>query len=256
MSRYKKNSSKNKLLKNKKNILREFNIDKYRYIYDQLKKKKYYLKNVEQYLYNSKIKYLKLNKEKKIVNNYLNHYSKKIKNIIDLGAGYGSKSLPLLKKKKFKDIKFYLCDISVYAKKLAKKIINSERNIKKKINFFVWDFYNSKKIPHNCPRDALIFTCYSLHYRKKLNSTFLKNILRLKPKLVINFEPLYEIQSNKVGIEKKIKNYIEKNNYTLNLLYILKKFESKKKIKILKIKKNIFGENKLLPFSIIIWKPF
>jgi len=66
--------------------------------------------------------------------------------------------------------------------------------------------------------------------------------------------PVYEHFANNIKNHQNIKNYFIKNDYSLNFLTILKKYEKMKKIKILVEKKHVFGSNKLLPFSIIIWK--
>ena len=49
------------------------------------------------------------------------------------------------------------------------------------------------------------------------------------------------------------KKYIEVNDYNKNLYSILEKSRIKNKID-LKITKNIFGHNPLLPISILEWK--
>ena len=73
--------------------------------------------------------------------------------------------------------------------------------------------------------------------------------MNLKPRIVIHFEPIFEHNLK----NKKVKEYFIKNNYSLNLLSILKILKMNK-IKIIEIHKNVFGVNKNLPFSIIIWK--
>ena len=123
-----------------------------------------------------------------------------------------------------------------------------------KIKYNICDFYNQKKIGVRVPKNSLIFTSYSLHYKKKLNDNFLKLIISLKPKLVIHFEPVFEHIIEKTKDNRKIKEYFLKNDYSLNFLSILTKYEKLKKIKIIFEKKQVFGVNKLLPFSIIIWK--
>ena len=50
----------------------------------------------------------------------------------------------------------------------------------------------------------------SLIYRKKLNSVFLKNILSLKPRIVIHFEPIFEYN---------LKNKKTKNTKKLNFKF-------------------------------------
>ena len=171
-----------------------------------------------------------------------------------MGSGYGSRSLPLIKKKFFKGKNFFLLDIAPNALKLAKLIYNQINLKTYSIKCGIWDFYNKKNTNIKLPKNSLIFTSYSLVYKKKLNNNFLKFILNLKPKFVIHFEPVFEYSLKKTPLNNKIKEYFLKNNYSLNLLTILKKFEKKKRLKILIEKENFFGTNKYLPFSIIVWK--
>ena len=238
-----------KLLKNKKNVLREFNKEKYNIISRKKISKNLTLFDIDKIFYKKKIEYIKLQKENQIMKKFITKYSYNLQNIIDLGSGYGCRSIPLVTRKNFQNKKFYLFDIAPNAINLIKLLVKNLKIKNKKIMPFIWDFYN-KKLKKNIPANSLIFTSYALVYRKKLNSIFLKNILNLKPRIVIHFEPIFEHNLK----NKKVKEYFIKNNYSLNLLSILKKFQKMNKIKIIEIHKNVFGVNKNLPFSIIIWK--
>ena len=188
------------------------------------------------------------------MSHYITKFSKNLNNIVDLGCGFGSKSLALIKKKAFYKKSFLLIDIAPNGIEIIKLLIKSTKKIIPKIKLEVSDFYEQKNIKTKIPINSLVFTSYSLHYKKKLNEKFLKLILRIKPKFVIHFEPIYEHYNKNTKSHKKIREYILENNYSLNLLSILKKYEKQKKIKIIYEKKNVFGVNKLLPFSIIVWQ--
>jgi len=238
----------NRFLKKKKDILREFDKEKYNNAYKKFFSKMFVLSDIDKFFYKKKTEYKRLLNENKIMEKFIFKYSKKSKNIIDLGSGYGCRSIPLMSKNNFIDKNFYFFDIAPNAIRLLKLIIKNLK-INNKIKCSVWDFYN-KKLIKKTPRNSLIFTSYALIYKKRLDSIFLKNILSLKPRYVIHFEPIFEHNLK----NRKVKNYFLKNNYSLNLLSLLKKFEKMKQIKIIKIYNNVFGANKSLPFSIIIWK--
>lgn len=240
----------NKLIKNKKNILREFNEEKYRIAYKNFSSKRFKISNIDKFFYKNKIEYKRLLGENKIMNSFIHKFSKDSENIIDLGSGYGCRSIPLIKKRKFNNKKFYFFDIAPYAIKLLKLILKNLKINNRRVVYSVWDFYNKKFPKKKLPTNSLIFTSYSLIYRKKLNSVFLKNILSLKPRIVIHFEPIFEYNLK----NKMTKKYILENNYSINLLSLLKKFEKMRKIEIIKTYKNVFGARKYFPFSIIIWK--
>ena len=244
-----------KFNKNKKQVLREFNKEKYFNIYNFFKNKKSLsIKDIDKFFCKNKREYERLEKEKKIMINYISKFTKKTKNIVDLGCGYGSKSFGLISKKKFSKKNFFLLDLASNSINIVKLLIKCMKKDVPKIRYNICDFYNHKKIGIKIPKNSLIFTSYSLHYRKKLNDNFLKLMIRLKPKFVIHFEPIFEHIVEKQKNNGKIKKYFLKNNYSLNLLSILKKYEKLKKIKIIFEKKQVFGVNELLPFSIIIWR--
>ena len=245
----------NKFVKNKKQVLREFNKEKYFNIYNFFKKKKSVsIKDVDKFFCKNEIEYNRLEKEKKIMINYISKFAKKTKDIVDLGCGYGSKSFGLVSKKKFSKKNFFLLDFSSNGIKIIKLIIKCMKKDLPRIRYNISDFYNHKKVGIKIPKNSLIFTSYSLHYKRKLNDNFLKLMIKLKPKFVIHFEPVFEHILEKTKNNEKIKKYFLKNNYSLNLLSILKRYEKLKKIKIIFEKKQVFGVNKLLPFSVIIWK--
>jgi len=245
---------KKKLIKNKKEVLREFNKEKYFNAYRFFRYKKPDLKDVDRFFYKRKRDFLALQKEKKIMINEIKKFSKNTKSITELGCGYGSRGLELLKFEKLKNKKFFLLDMAVNGIKLAKLIVESSKKYVSKINLGICDFYNNKKNKIKIPKKSMIFTSYALHYKRKLSDKFLRFILKRNPTYVVHFEPVYEHFTKDSKSHNNIKNYFIENNYSLNLLTILKSYEKMKKIKIILEKKHVFGINKLLPLSIIVWK--
>ena len=139
-------------------------------------------------------------------------------------------------------------DISVNGLKVLKLI--SKQKIKTGFcNFFNYEIKNV-----NVPKNSIIFTSYALHYVPKYSDKIIKFFKKVSPKIIINFEPLYEINNSKYGLDKKIQKYMNKNNYNRNFLSCLLNAQKKNEIKILEIKKNILSVNYLLPISMIIWK--
>ena len=89
-----------KFTKNKKNILREFNKEKYFNIYNFFKNKKLVsIKDIDKFFCKNKREQERLEKEKEIMIYYISKFTKKTKDIVDLGCGYGSKSFGLISKK-------------------------------------------------------------------------------------------------------------------------------------------------------------
>ena len=252
--------------KNEKEVLREFNSEKWKKILDKIKSFNSVSINFTDKLNNNNKdknfyldgKFILKDNNKKIFKKTLEIYSKIIKKYIDktkknyiaeLGAGYGSKIINL-SNNFFNNCEISALDISTNAIKIAKKI-----KVKNKIKTGYCNFFNYKIDKNIVNNQSIIFTSYSLHYIPKHKEKIIDFFIKLNPKVVIFFEPCFELYPNTKYFEL-CKKYTMQNNYSVNLIKILKKFEKNKKIKILKIKKNVFGANPLLPFSIIVWKKY
>jgi hypothetical protein len=72
---------------------------------------------------------------------------------------------------------------------------------------------------------------------------------------VIHFEPCHEAKKKNKHHEMICRDYIVKNNYTKNILSEFVKAQTEKKI-LLTVKRNVFGENCYLPFSIIKYSKY
>jgi hypothetical protein len=254
-------SNKKKFIKNTSSILREFDEEKWKQILPIIKKKNISIDDVDNFFvnYKKKRKFFYKNKiyfgnNKDIINKHINYYHKIINKfyspedtIIELGAGYGSKLIRLKKKKPFVNAKMIGLDISKNGQ-IALKLLSKNKIKTGYCNFFNYEIKNI-----TIPKNSIIFTSYALHYVPKYNEKIVVFFKKMSPKIIINFEPIFEI-NNKFKINKKIQNYINKNNYNQNFLSCLLNAEKKNKIKILKIEKNILSVNYLLPISMIIWK--
>lgn len=261
---YKKLNLKKKLKKNQKKVFIEFNNQKWKKLLDSFSKEKE-IKKIDENFFNKKIliyyknKYnlIKFSRSKdiqaKIYYDYIKNFFNKERSVVEIGSGYGSIIFRLMKMKKIKNCFFYSLDNSINAIKIVKKIKrnNNIKNLKAEF----CDLYKGKS-KAKIPKNAIIYTSYCLHYGKKISNKFIEYILKLKPSLVFHFEPIYELYKNdKTKSSKLIKNYFKFNDYSRNLLSMIKKYEKKRKIRIIKIKKNLISPNIFLPISLIIWRP-
>ncbi len=99
-----------------------------------------------------------------------------------------------------------------------------------------------------------IFTSFSFHYLHDSRSA-LDNLIRLRPKRVIHFEPIlqhYDEQTISGLLQRK---YLEINDYNASLRTELGNLESAGKVEIIKESPLIFGKNFLLPASMVAWRP-
>ena len=161
--------------------------------------------------------------------------------IVELGCGLGM-NLFLLHNSGFQNLAGY--DLSTNAinnlKKYAKmKGIN--------IHFDVCDLNN--KLPENLIEKKVVFTNTCLEQCKHIMSNVLQNILKGKPKLVINFEVDYD------SSPYMVRKYLDVCDYQNNLVKELKKLEREDKIKILSIQKLVYSGSPTNRCSAIIWEP-
>ena len=250
--------------KSKYNVLREFDKEKYSSILNYIQKKKIFsIKLVDDFVlkfqksthffYKNNIFFGKISRiHKKNLKIYASHIKKFIlpntkNNIVELGAGYGSKIINLKKD--------YFSAHNAYALDFSKNSLNILKFFKKKIKINVGycDFYSYKINKKFIPKNSIIFTSYALHYIPNHKEKIIDFFIDLDPRIVIFFEPLYE---NYTGAKyfSYCRKYIKQNNYNKNLLELLQKYQKKRKIKIVRIEKNIFGVNPLLPYSVVAWK--
>jgi hypothetical protein len=171
--------------------------------------------------------------------------------LVELGAGYGSKIFRLADAPEIKKIPLFAYEYTRSGRELI-NLLSIKEDIKIKVGHC--DFNNIDLDEFDFPENSIIFTSFALHYASDLKVDFFKFISKLKPKLVIHFEPCYEYYDSQNLHGQMCRRYMEINGYTQN---IASSIEDSCEIiggKI-KIEKNVFGSNPFMPFSIIQWSP-
>jgi hypothetical protein len=249
--------------KTKKEIIREFDIEKWSQILEDISNDKSIgLKEIDEkmesfstispFFYKDSF-YLASGKEvfKKHLEVFRETISPYIQNasaIVELGAGYGSKILNLSKFPEYREMPLIAAE---YTENGCESIIKLSQRINKKIDVGFCDLKQQEIEGVDIPENSIIFTSYALHYVQKLPLSFINFMLNLNPKIIINFEPCYELHSkNTHGLI--CKRYIELNDYNIDMISTLKQSEKDGHIA-LEIEKNIIGGNPMLPISIIKW---
>jgi len=252
--------------KTKKEVLREFEKETYKKIYKRIKNKKnisltevermqaaYAIKSPFVYLNNY---YYGTGKEK--LKKTLTIYAKTIKPhlkdasaLVELGAGYGSKIFGLAELLKVRKIPLYAFELTRSGQKIL-EVLSSK--LEKKLLSGFCDLRTGKLAKIKIPQNSIIFTSYALHYVPNGSLERVYNFLcDQDAKSIIHFEPC-SIKHKKMTIQNKLCNkYLKINNYNSQILDFLQEKERNKQID-LKVQKNIFGSNPLLPFSIIEWR--
>ena len=219
--------------KSPSSIHKEFNIEKWG-AFQKYQKNKINLDIVDNYFerFDENICYVYrnnfyLDKGRYVFENHINVYSKIIEkyledsdSLVELGAGYGSKIINISKKNKFKKLKLFAAEYTEKGMELMDIVAKKElKNIK--IGFC--DFFNLSLKDLKIPKKSIIFTSYSLHYIKKYNDKLVSFFLDHDPKVVINFEPCYELYSIESIYGLMCKKYNMINDYNINLFSLLKK---------------------------------
>lgn len=251
--------------KTPKEITREYNIDKWGALLEKMNNSNCSLKDLIRLSYDASVDIPILFNDKIILQNssvafhyYLNLIAETIlkyspiTTIVDLGAGTGSIVLSLASHDFFKNVDFYAGEYTQNGCELIKTVAAKE-NIHIQVD--MCDLSKKNIINMNIPKNAIIFTSYTIPYIPKLHDEFIDAMLKLQPSLVINFEPCYEYYNSNTLLGLMQRRYIEVNDYNTNFIGVLSKANIDGKIKIVEVKKNIFGTNPFLPMSIVAWKP-
>ena len=256
-------SSQDKKLKTKEEVMREFNKEKWGSILENLlgnQNKK--LEDIDMVMENfnkDKIFFYKkkffLGTGKEVFDLHLDLYKNFLKDhledvscLVELGAGYGSKILNLSQHNEFKHLPLYA---SEYTSNGCESIKILAERMQKKIKVGLCDFKELTIDDIGIPKGGLVFTSYAAHYAPLLSDQFTKFINQLEPKLVVHFEPIYEYHlDDDYGL--MCKKYIEMNDYNLNMGSVLDRSRQLNKINIT-VCKNILGGNPFLPLSVVKW---
>jgi hypothetical protein len=178
----------------------------------------------------------------------ISRYLKNIKNIYEFGAGSGNVIARLMKNLNM-NFQFYASDWSEVSVNILKKI-----NIKrKKIKTFLFNFFNPNQ-NISIEKKSLIITNGALEQTGTKYEKFVKYLIKNKPKIVINFEPLVELYDNNNFNDHVLKLYAKKRNYLSNYIEYLKKLEQIKLLKIIDLKR-VGGGAMQETFSFVVWRP-
>ena len=255
--------SKTKKLKTKKEVLREFNTEKWGSILKDLQSdgnKSLFdidllvegFDQTNTFFYNKQF-FIGNGKEIfdmhiDLYENIMRDYIKDSSCLVELGAGYGSKILNLSQSSGFNHLPLYATEYTLNGCESIK--ILAER-MKKNIKVGLCDFKELTMDVMDIPEGGIIFTSYALHYAQMLSNKFTNFINKLKPRVVIHFEPIYEYHKND-EYGQMCKKYIEINDYNLNMASVFNQKMKTKEINLIK-KKNVLGSNPFLPLSVVKW---
>lgn len=182
--------------------------------------------------------------------NVLREYASTASCLVELGAGYGSKLLSLASLPEFAAMPLVAAEYTRSGRELISLLTPASRAVAVGYCDFRKLAIDGIKIPKN----ALIFTSYAVHYVPQLSSDFVPFLSMLKPRAVVHFEPCYEYYPADSLHGLLCRRYVEVNDYVRNLATILSDAAARGEIR-LQSTRNVFGENPLLPISVLSWSP-
>tara|TARA_B100000214_G_C23878088_1_gene585923 strand:+ start:44 stop:952 length:909 start_codon:yes stop_codon:yes gene_type:complete len=172
---------------------------------------------------------------------------KDIDNICEFGSGSGTNFY--LINQILQDKNFILSDISVTSLKIIQEL-------KRKLNRNNLTYSNidiEQDIDLELPDNTAVITTSVLEQIGDNYNNFINFILKEKPQIVINVEPIVELLDSKSGFDNVMNLYCEKRKYLTGYLTELEKLEKQKKIKII-MKKRTMVSGTFIENSVLIWK--
>ena len=172
---------------------------------------------------------------------------KDIDNICEFGSGSGTNFY--LINQILQDKNFILSDISVTSLKIIQEL-------KRKLNRNNLTYSNidiEQDIDLELPDNTAVITTSVLEQIGDNYNNFINFILKEKPQIVINVEPIVELLDSKNGFDNVMNLYCEKRKYLAGYLTELEKLEKQKKIKII-MKKRTMVSGTFIENSVLIWK--
>ena len=171
--------------------------------------------------------------------------------LVELGAGYGAKIFNLAKRKEFSTLPLITGEYTANGRELIRLLAGAWS---KSVIIGDCDFRKMKIENMSIPKNAIIFTSYAAHYIPELSMGFVDFLAKLKPRVVVHFEPCYEYYDMDTVHGMMCRRYMELNDYTKNLVSVIEASCARREITF-QVKKNIIGSNPLMPISIIEWTP-
>jgi len=172
---------------------------------------------------------------------------KDMDNICEFGSGSGTNFY--LINQILQDKNFILSDISVTSLKIIQEL-------KRKLNRNNLTYSNidiEQDIDLELPDNTAVITTSVLEQIGDNHNNFINFILKEKPQIVINVEPIVELLDSKSGFDNVMNLYCEKRKYLTGYLTELEKLEKQKKIKII-MKKRTMVSGTFIENSVLIWK--
>ncbi|MEK7377149.1 MAG: class I SAM-dependent methyltransferase [Candidatus Margulisiibacteriota bacterium] len=177
-------------------------------------------------------------------------YMKGTKNIYEFGCGTGHNLLRLRKVNPAANL--WGLDWVFSSQKIIRKFARTSGD--KKLFAYRFDYFNPD---HNfvLAHDSIACTIASLEQVGSKYKKFVAYLLKNKPKLCINIEPIAELFDERNLLDYFALEYHKKRRYLDGYLTYLKKLEKQKKIKIHRIQRTCVGSFFNEGYQVVVWSP-
>jgi hypothetical protein len=182
----------------------------------------------------------------------LGEYASEASALVELGAGYGSKLLRLAAMPSFANLPLYAAELTPRGRELIALLAQRER---REVTVGACNFRDATLSLGDVAPGALVFTSFAAHYVPELSMQFVESIARLKPAVVVHFEPCIEHFESDTLHDLLCRSYMLRNDYNRNLAGLLELAAKNNKISVSRVERKVFGLNPLLPMSVIAWSP-
>lgn len=171
--------------------------------------------------------------------------------LVEIGCGYGSILFELIKRGRVNFESIIGLEYTQQGVELAKKLAAWHDY---EVTVGPGDFnatpISNIVIPANCD----VITSFSLSYVRNM-ALALDNIIKLNPRRVLHFEPVFQHYSEQTILGLLQRKYLEINDYNSSLREELSRLEREGAIEIIKEEPLLFGGNCLVPLSLLVWRP-
>jgi SAM-dependent methyltransferase len=172
--------------------------------------------------------------------------------IIELGCGYGSVILQLARRFRDRGLRFLAGDLSPSALEIVRRLAAAAGH---PVGAGLFDFSSIADTELDIPPGSLLLTSYSICYLSTIPTECIEALAAYRPRAVIHLEPCIEHCDPKTLLGLLRRRYIEVNDYNTNLVTLLRAMEQAGQVEVLEETPAVFGQNPLLPASVVIWKP-
>lgn len=170
-------------------------------------------------------------------------YMNDVKDIYEFGCGTGHNLVEV--KKICKNATLHGFDWTASSNKLVQKLGFDA----KLFDFFEPDYSIGLKT------DSVVYTVAALEQTHTRFERFIGYLLRNKPKLVINIEPIPELLDPNNLLDYLSIKYMQKRKYLTGYLDTLRGLEKQGKLQILEERRSGIGSMFIDGYSVVVWKP-